>query len=128
MLAKLSHLINVKSSEFREKIKSIKRSPQWDQVRDDFVRKNPRCFCCGSNKKLQVHHILPFSNNPELELEESNLISLCMDKNECHLKIGHGGSFRFYNPSVVDDAAAYSAANASQRKLILENAKKRRLD
>ena len=128
MLAKLSHLINVKGSEIREKIKSFKRSSRWDEVRDDFIRKNPKCFCCGSSKKLQVHHITPFSNNPELELVESNLISLCMDKNECHLNIGHGGSFKFYNPNVIEDSIAYRQATTPQRKLITENAKKQRLD
>jgi hypothetical protein len=53
---------------------------------------------------LQVHHILPFHLNPQLELDPSNLITLCMGKLECHLIIGHGGDYKDYNPSVVKHA------------------------
>ena len=94
-------------SVVREKLKSKRRSPQWDEIRDKFVEKNPTCAACGSEKKLQVHHIQPFHLRPELELSEENLIVLCMDVNECHLKIGHGGSFRCYNPRVVVQALRF---------------------
>jgi len=30
-----------------------------------------------------------------------------MGKNSCHLDIGHGGSFRAYNPDVLDDAEKF---------------------
>jgi hypothetical protein len=30
-----------------------------------------------------------------------------MGKNSCHLDIGHGGSFRAYNPNVLDDAEKF---------------------
>ncbi len=127
MLRKISHTIKVKSSEFREVIKSKKRSPHWDEVRDNFIEENPRCAACGSYKKLQVHHIIPFNHEPEKELDLTNLIVLCMDTNECHLSIGHGGSFMFYNPEVVEDAEKINASEDQQRKLIVESAKKKRL-
>jgi len=34
---------------------------------------------CGKRKKLQMHHILPYSANPGLRCEPGNLICLCKD-------------------------------------------------
>jgi len=127
VLKKISHTIKVKSSELREVIKSKKRSSRWDEVRDNFIEENPRCAACGSLKKLQVHHIIPFSHEPEKELEVTNLIVLCMDTNECHLSIGHGGSFMFYNPDVLADAKKSRESEDAQRKTITESIKKKRL-
>jgi hypothetical protein len=128
MLKKIKHATNVLESIVREKRKSKKRSNKWDDVRDSFVSMFPQCAACGSKIRLQVHHIIPYDNRPELELEISNLITLCMDTNECHLLIGHGGSFRHYNPNVVMSANEYLIAAADQRKLLLENIKRNRLD
>lgn len=86
---------------------SAKRSSDWHKVRDAYLEKNPVCACCGGNKKLQVHHIKPFHLHPELELEESNLITLCRRKKygiDCHLLVGHLGWFKNYNPNVETDA------------------------
>jgi 5-methylcytosine-specific restriction endonuclease McrA len=38
---------------------------------------------CAKNVELEVHHIVPFSNDPALELDEDNCITLCK---ECHKK------------------------------------------
>ena len=115
------------SSVARENSKSKNRSPEWDKVRDEAVEKAGKCAACGSVNKLQVHHIAPFHLHPELELDENNLIVLCMDEEECHLKIGHGGSFKSYNPSVVDSAVAFLAEKSEAgRKLIVEDCKKNR--
>ena len=81
-----------------------------------------RCIACGSEKHLQVHHIKPFHLHPELELEPSNLIVLCMDTNECHLKLGHGGSFKRENKNVLTDAYDFFY-NVSQRQTIVERAR-----
>jgi len=62
---------------------------------------------CGGVKKIEVHHIIPFSQNPELELDPNNLITLCETKKygiNCHLLIGHCGNYRWSNPDVVQDA------------------------
>lgn len=95
-------------------------------MRDEHVRKHPECAACGSKKKLQVHHIKPFHLYPELELEESNLITLCMDKNDCHLNLGHGDNWRCYNPNVKGDAVRF-AASPRDRKQIIKEAKLNRL-
>ena len=127
MFKKISHTINVVKSELREKRKS-KRSSGWDELRDEVIKKHASCAACGSKKKLQVHHIIPFSNRPELEMDEGNLIVLCMDEFECHLAIGHGGAFKFYNPNVVEDAQKFLISNSDVRQLITEYAKTRRLN
>jgi hypothetical protein len=58
--------------------------------------------------KLDVHHIRPFHLHPDLELEPSNLITLCeADKGgvNCHLFIGHLGNFKSFNVDVKADAS-----------------------
>jgi hypothetical protein len=52
---------------------------------------------------------MPFHLDPNKELDTTNLITLCMGEKECHLHIGHGGSFRQYNPNVRTDAATVLA-------------------
>lgn len=62
------------------------RASEWVQVRNEFVRRHPRCEACGSANDLNVHHIVPFHERPDLELVEDNLITLCR---EHHFRIGH---------------------------------------
>lgn len=86
------------------------RSSEWVQVRSDFVRKHPRCEACGSTSNLNVHHIIPFHQRPDLELVDDNLITLCR---EHHFRIGHDPdgkgprkpSWLESNPNVRRDAA-----------------------
>lgn len=81
-----------------------KRSPKWTMVEKQFLVLHTKCAVCGENKKLNVHHKLPFHLHPELELDPNNLMVLCMGKLSCHLKIGHAGNFKGYNPNVGRDA------------------------
>src|SRR5271166_1802855 len=53
------------------------RSPKWPAVRAAHLAIEPACAFCGHTKDLQVHHILEFRVRPDLELEPSNLITLC---------------------------------------------------
>ncbi len=90
--------------------KSAKRSGSWSRVRASFLTKNPECAACGSKKKLEVHHVVPFFLAPERELDETNLIVLCEAKTNgvtCHLFFGHLGSYRSYNIDVREDAASW---------------------
>lgn len=101
-----------------------KRSSLWPKVEKDFLSKNPACAACGSSKHLNVHHKRPFHLHPELELDETNLITLCMDK-DCHLLIGHGDNFKAYNPNVEQDVLA--AKNGEDLSKVAERAKQNRL-
>lgn len=84
------------------------RSSQWPRVRAAHLEKQPTCAICGGTKKLNVHHIRPFHLHPELELEPTNLITLCEgagDGNH-HLTFGHFDSYQYkYNPNIIADAA-----------------------
>jgi predicted HNH restriction endonuclease len=89
-----------------------KRSSQWPKIRKNFLLKNSKCAVCNGTKKLEVHHIKPFHQAPELELDENNLITLCEDWSyglNCHLLVGHLGNYRNINPSVQTDAKTWQA-------------------
>lgn len=77
-----------------------KRSPKWRTVRNEYARTHHFCEICGRDK-IQVHHRKPFHLFPELELEPTNLISLCADH---HLTFGHLGSYHSYNENIEEDA------------------------
>jgi hypothetical protein len=103
MIKTIKHGINLIKHAARDISTSSKRSPQWRHVQQDFLSKNPCCAVCKSTTRLNVHHKKPFHLHPELELDENNLITLCMSKKECHLLIGHGNDFKAYNPNIEKD-------------------------
>lgn len=91
--------------------RGMPRSSQWRKVRAQHLKDNPACAVCGTKTKLEVHHLIPFHVNPALELEPSNLITLCENKKfgiNCHLLIGHLGSYRRYNTECLQDAKTWA--------------------
>jgi|SRR3990167_5162924 len=78
------------------------RSSHWSNVRKSFIKKYPHCALCGSDKDCDVHHCIPFSQNPSLELEENNLITLCTPH---HLLCGHLMLWKSWNFEVRKDAS-----------------------
>lgn len=95
-----------------------KRSNKWPGVRKNHLKLNPQCAACGDTAKLEVHHIKPFHEHPELELEPSNLITLCESKSYgiiCHLLIGHNGSYSRINPNVIEDSKHWYVKLTSQK-------------
>ena len=115
----------------RDKITGGKRSDKWPAVEHAHLKQFPTCASCGSTTKLNVHHKYPFHLHPELELDPTNLITLCMDPaTECHIKVGHGDNFKAYNPDVEPDAEYVSEHKDNLQKVLTEvaaNAKKKRL-
>lgn len=98
----------------------VSRSRYWTKVRKEYLKKHSFCCVCGGKKKLQVHHIKPFHLYPELELEESNLITLCeFGKNGiiCHLAVGHLGSYRSINENVLEDSKFWLEKIVSRPRL-----------
>lgn len=64
-------------------------STRWKHKREDILRRdNNECQMCkaegGHSEATTVHHIKHLKDNPELALEDSNLMSLCA---ECHNKV-----------------------------------------
>lgn len=88
------------------------RSSKWPSVRKKHLESNPACAVCGGTEKVEVHHVRPFHLHPELELDLSNLVTLCESGKggmNCHLAIGHLGSFKSFNADIETDAATWSA-------------------
>jgi len=84
-----------------------RRSKHWRRVRNEFKRKNPTCEGCGGTKTIEIHHVIPFSVDPTLELVESNLMTLCERGKygiTCHQLLGHRGNYRKVNKDVERDA------------------------
>jgi 5-methylcytosine-specific restriction protein A len=103
----LARLARVVHSVARAAVHRL-RSSRWRAVERAHLKAEPKCGACGGKRLLQVHHVIAFEARPELELEPTNLLTLCMSgvgDRECHLKLGHGGNFRFYNPRVRTHAA-----------------------
>jgi len=116
MIKTIKHGINLIRHHLRDVGLSAKRSGQWPTVEKHFLEAHPTCAACGGTERLNVHHVHPFHLFPELELDPNNLITLCMGEKECHLKIGHGGSFkqwveevRKYAAEVLADPSKYDA-------------------
>lgn len=87
------------------------RSGSWPRVRREHLATNPGCIACGRSKEVEVHHEKPFHEHPELELEPSNLVTLCADP--CHFVFGHLLNWKRSNPFVREDAARYRERIAS---------------
>jgi 5-methylcytosine-specific restriction protein A len=83
------------------------RSSSWKKVRDAFIKKNPTCAACGGTKSLECHHKLPYHVDPNRELLEDNLMTLCEGPGNCHYVWGHLLNWKAYNPTVVDDTKAF---------------------
>jgi hypothetical protein len=91
---------------------STLRSGHWHTVRKHHLENHPVCEVCGGKDKLQVHHKRPFHMHPELELEPSNLITLCEGMHNglsCHLLVGHLGNFKSINVNVEEDAKIWNS-------------------
>jgi hypothetical protein len=87
------------------KVRYAKRAPGWSSVRKRHLADNNICAACGRSKDLEVHHIKPVHLFPELELDLSNLITLCADP--CHIVFGHFMDFKKWNKTVISDCAEY---------------------
>lgn len=103
MINTILHLGRLISHQFRDLSVSAKRSTEWPRVEKQFLSEHPICEACGSKTRLNVHHIVPFHIDRELELDTNNLITLCMSVKECHFKLGHGQNWRDWNPNVKQD-------------------------
>jgi hypothetical protein len=85
---------------------STPRSELWPKFRAGWIKNQPSCQVCDRTKKLEVHHIIPFHINPRLELDVTNLITLCEHPAACcHYIVGHCAlSWLNYDPNVIQNA------------------------
>lgn len=82
------------------------RSGHWPTVRAAYNKTHPYCEACDSPANGNIHHVVPFHNDPSKECDPTNLIRLCRD---CHFEIGHHRNWKNSNPNVRADAAAHLA-------------------
>ncbi len=83
------------------KVVALVRSGGWGTVRKRHLAKEACCQCCGRDKELEVHHILPVhAGGPELA--DWNLITFCRD---CHFVVGHACDWKAWREDCRDMAA-----------------------
>lgn len=56
-------------------------SDKWNKKRLEQIKKYPKCFCCGKNKRLTVHHKTYINFGHE---RMKDLVTLCW---HCHKKV-----------------------------------------
>jgi len=78
------------------------RTACWTKARAAHLAKHPRCEVCGTANDIEVHHVVPFAERPDLECDAANLITLCRRD---HFAFGHLYSWLRSNSHVVEDAA-----------------------
>lgn len=84
------------------------RNSKWPAKEREILALYPTCAACGDTRLLQVHHKKPFHLFPDLELDNENLMVLCM-QHQCHFLIGHGGNWTRFNADVIKDARYFLA-------------------
>jgi hypothetical protein len=89
---------------------------EWERLKKRYKSNFDECAACGKKKNLTVHHIKPVQWFPSLELEISNLITLCTDESNCHLCFGHLGDFKSWNPDVIEDVKWYREKVRNRQK------------
>lgn len=66
------------------KTAKIRQSKEYKEFRKRILKRdNYQCVMCGEIENLQVHHIKPVKDFPELIMEENNAQTLCLI---CHTK------------------------------------------
>lgn len=90
------------------------RSGSWRRVRAEHLAKNPACIACGRTSDMEVHHVVPFHDDPSKELDPENIVSVCADP--CHFVFGHCLDWRASNPFVREDAAAFRSRREECRR------------
>lgn len=88
------------------------RHPEWGRVRASHLLLFPVCEACSTPLNREVHHLLPFSTHPQLELDLDNLFTLCRPH---HFVFGHdpdgpgprGPAWKHINLNCVRDVRIY---------------------
>lgn len=78
-----------KRKEVRKQLRSYRKrksdprmSQRWFALRYKVLAKYRKCCLCGSQERLQVDHIKPYSKYPHLVFQENNLQVLCRECNQ----------------------------------------------
>lgn len=89
-----------------DRLGGVPRSSSWGSFKKNYEKTHPKeCAICG-NKKVSLHHIIPFSQDKSRELDVDNVIWLCdgWGTLQHHRGMGHYGSFLSWNPDIISEA------------------------
>lgn len=98
----LSH----RRKSFPAKFGGARRSSKWPAFLKSFLKKHPACRGCKTSHRVTAHHIIPFHLRPDLELDETNLVTVCQ---YCHFTFGHLNDWCSHNPTVLEDLSNHMA-------------------
>lgn len=97
------------------------RHKKWDTAQAQWMRKHPQCAVCGEIAcKRNVHHKLPLTylhaiNRLDLELDERNLITLCVESDmQHHALVGHLNFYSSFNPWLMQTVAMCKGKTAKE--------------
>ena len=101
LLQFIQNLLETWQSRESERTLGAARGPLWNQTKREYEKLHPkRCRYCLTTIGVELHHVILFSERPDLEYEFSNLVWLCRRH---HLEQGHLGSFRAKNLEIIRD-------------------------
>ena len=84
----------------------IARSSKWGRTKRDYEIIHPKlCSVCGTKKKVELHHLLPFHLYPKLENDFNNLIWGCRDH---HYFVYHLMDWSAYSSTAKEDAKIWN--------------------
>lgn len=63
-----------------------RKTPNYRKWRRDVIERDKVCQMCGTDQKLEAHHIKPFAKFPELRFSLENGITLCKSCHRQHHK------------------------------------------
>jgi 5-methylcytosine-specific restriction endonuclease McrA len=73
------------SDGFARFSKHVTRTQRWRALRVQVLRRDGhKCRECGSRGRLEVHHVRPVREAPELAFDLANLAALC---GPCHARV-----------------------------------------
>lgn len=98
-------------SQWRSEARAFRDTVAWRKV-SIAIRKRDKYLCklclhngIINNRDLTVHHIIPITENKDLCMDGSNLITLCR---QCHELVEHDVSYRRLLATLVDTPAILS--------------------
>lgn len=69
----------------------------WNRVRKENIA--GCCALCDHEGQLELHHIVPWNDDPSSRYDPENLVTLCRP---CHFRFGHWCNWRTSNPHILD--------------------------
>ena len=104
---KMVHVESDSSEDQQVTFSRDQETPGYTKWRNDVIKRDEVCQCCGLNKHLVAHHIFGYKEHPELAVNVDNGITLCQF---CHDKYHSIYGVKDINPhDLVEFIRKYSS-------------------